>query len=65
MDAYEELGLLGSGSFGNVYKIRRKSDGKQLVWKELNYGRMSEKEKVLQTCRGVRARDPSVFCRTV
>ncbi len=50
MDAYEELSLLGSGSFGNVYKIRRKSDSKQLVWKELNYGRMSEKEKVSALC---------------
>lgn len=28
-----------------VSKIKRKSDGKILVWKELNYGKMSEKEK--------------------
>jgi NIMA (never in mitosis gene a)-related kinase len=28
-----------------VSKIKRKSDGKVLVWKELNYGRMGEKEK--------------------
>lgn len=33
------------GSFGNVSKITRKSDGRILVWKELNYGRMNEKEK--------------------
>jgi NIMA (never in mitosis gene a)-related kinase len=33
------------GSFGKVCKIRRKSDNKILVWKELNYGKMSEKEK--------------------
>jgi len=33
------------GSFGNVYKIRRKSDGQILVWKELDYGRMSERER--------------------
>lgn len=26
-------------------KIKRKADGKVLVWKELNYGKMSEKEK--------------------
>ena len=32
-------------SFGVVSKIKRKSDGKILVWKELNYGKMSEKEK--------------------
>ena len=28
-----------------MYKIKRKSDGKVLVWKELNYGKMAEKEK--------------------
>jgi len=28
-----------------VSKIKRKSDGRILVWKELNYGKMSEKEK--------------------
>jgi len=33
------------GSFGAVSKIRRKSDGKILCWKELEYGKMSEKEK--------------------
>lgn len=33
------------GSFGKVCKIKRKSDGKVLVWKELNYGRMGDKEK--------------------
>ena len=33
------------GSFGKVQKIKRKTDNKVLVWKELNYGIMSEKEK--------------------
>ena len=33
------------GSFGQVYKIRRKIDDKILVWKELDYGKMSEREK--------------------
>jgi NIMA (never in mitosis gene a)-related kinase 2 len=28
-----------------VSKVRRKSDGRILVWKELNYGKMSEREK--------------------
>ena len=37
--------LIFIGSFGMVSKIKRKSDGKILVWKELNYGKMSEKEK--------------------
>ena len=33
------------GSFGRVSKIRRISDGRILVQKELDYGKMSEKEK--------------------
>ena len=28
-----------------VSKIKRKSDGRILVWKELNYGKMTKKEK--------------------
>ena len=28
------------GSFGYVFKIKRKSDGKILCWKELDYGIM-------------------------
>ena len=28
-----------------MQKVRRLADGKLLVWKELDYGRMSEKEK--------------------
>lgn len=45
MDNYEKIEDIGKGSFGVVTKIRRKSDGKLFVWKELNYGKMSEKEK--------------------
>ena len=33
------------GSFGKVQKINRISDNKTLVWKEMNYGIMTEKEK--------------------
>ena len=47
MNLYEKLETVGAGSFGRVNKIRRKSDQKVLVWKELNYGKMSEKEKQL------------------
>ncbi|GAM18256.1 hypothetical protein SAMD00019534_014310 [Acytostelium subglobosum LB1] len=47
MDAYEVLGHLGKGSFGSVSKIRRKEDGRTLVWKEIFYGEMKEKEKQL------------------
>eukprot|EP00960_Hanusia_phi_P022597 668363-Hanusia_phi.AAC.4 len=45
MDAYEVMEKLGSGSFGTIRKIVRKSDKKVLVWKEIRYGRMNEKEK--------------------
>jgi NIMA (never in mitosis gene a)-related kinase 2 len=44
-DQYEVLEQLGSGTFGSVFKIRRKADDKILVWKEINFGSMTEKEK--------------------
>ena len=45
MQNYEKICDIGKGSFGKVSKIKRVADGRILVWKELNYGRMSEKEK--------------------
>lgn len=33
------------GSYGSVYKIRRKLDGKILVWKEMDYRHMKERER--------------------
>lgn len=55
MESYEVLTEIGKGilthlkmhigSFGSVYKVKRKEDNKILVWKELNYGKMTEKEK--------------------
>ena len=45
LEKYEKISDIGKGSFGTVSKIRRKADGRTLVWKELNYGKMSEKEK--------------------
>lgn len=45
MENYEKISEIGKGLFGSVSKIKRKSDGRILVWKELNYGKMSEKEK--------------------
>ncbi|XP_060034372.1 serine/threonine-protein kinase Nek2 isoform X2 [Erinaceus europaeus] len=42
---YEVLHTIGAGSYGRCQKIRRKSDGKVLVWKELDYGSMTEAEK--------------------
>jgi NIMA (never in mitosis gene a)-related kinase 2 len=44
-EKYEWLEEIGKGSFGAVSKVRRRADGKVLVWKELNYAKMSEKEK--------------------
>jgi NIMA (never in mitosis gene a)-related kinase 2 len=45
MDKYEVIEKIGEGSFGKIYKIRRLSDNRLLVWKELKYDKMSEKEK--------------------
>ncbi|KAL0965033.1 hypothetical protein UPYG_G00275900 [Umbra pygmaea] len=45
VEDYEVLYTIGSGSYGKCQKIRRKSDGKILVWKELDYGTMEEGEK--------------------
>jgi len=47
LDQYELVGVIGKGSFGTVSRIRRKADGRIMVWKELNYGTMREKEKQL------------------
>ncbi|XP_054255068.1 serine/threonine-protein kinase Nek2 [Indicator indicator] len=44
-DDYEVLLTIGSGSYGKCRKVRRKADGKILVWKELDYGSMTEAEK--------------------
>ncbi|NWR52108.1 NEK2 kinase, partial [Regulus satrapa] len=44
-DDYEVLLTIGAGSYGKCRKVRRKADGKILVWKELDYGTMSESEK--------------------
>ncbi|NXR03335.1 NEK2 kinase, partial [Sagittarius serpentarius] len=44
-DDYEVLLTIGAGSFGKCRKVRRKADGKILVWKELDYGSMTEAEK--------------------
>ncbi|KAJ3091927.1 hypothetical protein HK102_012483 [Quaeritorhiza haematococci] len=45
MDNYEPCEVIGSGSFGMIRKVRRKSDGKALARKEIDYRKMTEKEK--------------------
>lgn len=45
MDNYEPLETIGSGSFGIIRKVRRISDGVLLARKEIEYRKMSEKEK--------------------
>ncbi|KAH0622725.1 hypothetical protein JD844_025271 [Phrynosoma platyrhinos] len=42
---YDVLLTIGAGSYGRCQKVRRKADGKVLVWKELDYGSMTESEK--------------------
>ncbi|KAL1960503.1 hypothetical protein VTO42DRAFT_7802 [Malbranchea cinnamomea] len=44
-DKYEVLERIGSGSFGVIRKVRRKSDGHILCRKEINYVKMSYKER--------------------
>uniref|UniRef100_H2XR98 Serine/threonine-protein kinase Nek2 n=1 Tax=Ciona intestinalis TaxID=7719 RepID=H2XR98_CIOIN len=42
---YDILHLIGSGSYGKCLKVRRRSDSKILVWKDMDYGSMTEPEK--------------------
>ncbi|KAF0971981.1 hypothetical protein FDP41_009677 [Naegleria fowleri] len=44
---FEIVEQLGSGSFGKVMKVRSKKDQQLYVWKEIDYSKMSEKEKQL------------------
>ncbi|RDW92561.1 putative NIMA-like protein kinase [Coleophoma crateriformis] len=44
-ERYEVLEKIGHGSFGIIRKVRRKQDGQVLCRKEINYVRMSQKER--------------------
>lgn len=44
-EEFEELEVIGRGSFGRVRKVRRIRDGKILVRKEIAYGHMNPKER--------------------
>ena len=39
---YEVIEQLGSGTFGVASRVRRRSDGRELVWKAVPYGKMDE-----------------------
>lgn len=43
MENYEIICQISKGSFGKVCKIKRNSDKKILVWKEIEYGKMQDK----------------------
>ncbi|BFZ12115.1 hypothetical protein BsWGS_15153 [Bradybaena similaris] len=45
LDDFEVISTIGTGSYGTCKKIRRKKDGKVMVWKEMEYGSMTETEK--------------------
>ncbi|KAH6897821.1 kinase-like domain-containing protein [Coprinopsis sp. MPI-PUGE-AT-0042] len=45
LDLYEPLDVIGNGSFGIIRKVRRKSDGLIFARKELNFERMSERDR--------------------
>ncbi|KIJ59716.1 hypothetical protein HYDPIDRAFT_162091 [Hydnomerulius pinastri MD-312] len=45
LELYEPLDIIGNGSFGIIRKARRKSDGLIFARKELNFERMSERDR--------------------
>ncbi|KAK3792257.1 hypothetical protein RRG08_007337 [Elysia crispata] len=45
LEDFEVITTIGTGSYGTCKKIRRKKDGKVMVWKEMEYGSMTESEK--------------------
>lgn len=42
MDKYEVVSSIGKGSFGLVSLVKKKADGTLYVWKEMDYGSMSQ-----------------------
>ncbi|KAJ7252756.1 kinase-like domain-containing protein [Mycena haematopus] len=45
LDLYDALDVIGNGSFGIIRKVRRKTDGVIFARKELNFERMSERDR--------------------
>ena len=45
MEKYEKIKVVGKGSFGAAWLVRRRGDGKQLIAKEIQVGGMKPREK--------------------
>ena len=45
LEDFEVISVVGTGTSGTVRKVRRCTDGRVLVWKELHYANMTEPEK--------------------
>ena len=45
IDDYEPLEIIGNGSFGVIRKVKRRSDGVLFARKELNFERMTDRDR--------------------
>lgn len=45
IDDYDPLEIIGNGSFGVIRKVRRRSDGMLFARKELNFERMTDRDR--------------------
>ncbi|EIW74003.1 kinase-like protein [Coniophora puteana RWD-64-598 SS2] len=45
LEQYETLDIIGNGSFGIIRKVKRKSDGHVFARKELNFEKMTERDR--------------------
>ena len=45
LDKYQLDSNIGKGSFGVISKVIRKSDGKEFAMKQIDYGKMTDKDK--------------------
>lgn len=45
IDDYEPLEVIGNGSFGVIRKVKRRSDGQLFARKELNFERMTDRDR--------------------
>ncbi|CAD6913661.1 unnamed protein product [Tilletia controversa] len=45
LSGYEPLDVIGNGTFGIIRKVRRLSDDRMFARKELNFERMSERDR--------------------